>query len=209
LRERERLADLFGRHVGPDVAQRALAEGAALGGEVRAVSALFVDIVGSTAMARERPASDVVAMLNDFFDAVISCVGAEGGWVNKFEGDGAVCVFGAPVEQEDHPARALRAARRLVAELRARGHDAGIGVSSGEAVAGNVGAEQRFEYTVIGSPVNEAARLSDAAKQRPQRVLASKAAVAAAGSEASAWIDAGTMSLRGLAPDFAVCEPRS
>jgi len=207
LRERERLADLFGRHVGLDVAQRALQEGAALGGETREVSALFVDIIGSTVMARERSAPEVVALLNQFFAVVVSCVDAEGGWVNKFEGDGALCVFGAPIEQPDHATHALRAARSIARGLSFL--DAGIGVSSGEAVAGNVGAEQRLEYTVIGQPVNEAARLSDAAKTRPRRVLASKAAVAVAGDEAASWTDAGTLALRGLAPDFAVCEPRS
>ena len=206
LRERERLADLFGRHVGLEVAQRALQEGAALGGETREVSALFVDIIGSTAMARERSAQ-VVALLNQFFAVVISCIDAEGGWVNKFEGDGALCVFGAPIAQPDHAARALRAARHIARSLHEI--DAGIGVSSGEAVAGNVGAEQRLEYTIIGQPVNEAARLSDAAKTRPGRVLASAAAVAASGDEASEWRAAGTLELRGLAPDFAVCEPRS
>lgn len=207
LRERERLADLFGRHVGLDVAQRALQEGAQLGGETREISALFVDIIGSTAMARERSAPDVVALLNEFFAIVIACIDAEDGLINKFEGDGALCVFGAPIEQPDHAARALRAARSIARSL--SGIDAGIGVSSGEAVAGNVGAEQRLEYTVIGQPVNEAARLSDAAKTRPRRVLASKAAVAAAGEEAANWTAAGTLELRGLARDFAVCEPRS
>ena len=207
LRERERLADLFGRHVGLEVAQRALHEGAALGGETREVSALFVDIIGSTTMARERSAPEVVAILNQFFAVIVSCVDAEGGWVNKFEGDGALCVFGAPIEQADHAERALRAARHIARSL--RDIDAGIGVSSGEAVAGNVGAEQRLEYTVIGPPVNEAARLSDAAKTRPGRVLASAAAVAMAGGEAAEWQAAGTLELRGLMPDFAVCEPRS
>jgi class 3 adenylate cyclase len=207
LRERERLADLFGRHVGLEVAQRALQEGAALGGETRDVSALFVDIIGSTTMARERSAPEVVAVLNQFFAVVVSCVDAEGGWVNKFEGDGALCVFGAPIEQPDHAARALRAARHIAAGLREI--DAGIGVSSGEAVAGNVGSEERLEYTIIGQPVNEAARLSDAAKKRPCRVLASAAAVAASGDEAHEWRDAGTLELRGLVADFAVCEPRS
>src|SRR6185503_14251458 len=134
LRERERLADLFGRHVGLDVAQRALQDGAALGGETREISALFVDIIGSTALARERSAPEVVTMLNEFFAIVISCIDAEGGWVNKFEGDGALCVFGAPIEQPDHAARALRAACAIARSL--RDIDAGIGVSSGEAVAG-------------------------------------------------------------------------
>ena len=180
LREREQLRELFGRHVGEEVARQALERGTDLGGEQRDVSALFVDIIGSTAMAQDRAPTDVVSALNAFFDRVVRVVGDEGGWVNKFEGDGALCVFGAPADQPDHAARALRAARRLRTELdglSAADLDAGIGVSSGVAVAGNVGAAARYEYTVIGDPVNEAARLCDAAKQRPSRVLASDAAV--------------------------------
>ncbi|MDP9073507.1 MAG: adenylate/guanylate cyclase domain-containing protein, partial [Actinomycetota bacterium] len=96
LAERERLHDLFGRHVGVQVAQRALEEGSGLGGEQHAVSALFVDLVGSTALAEVLPPGEVVATLNAFFGAVVAVVNTEGGWVNKFEGDGALCVFGAP-----------------------------------------------------------------------------------------------------------------
>jgi adenylate cyclase len=207
LREREQLADLFGRHVGSEVAKRALQEGASLGGEVRDVSALFVDIIGSTTMARERSAPEVVALLNEFFAVVVACVDEQGGWVNKFEGDGALCVFGAPIDQPDHAARALRSSLAIVRAL--RGIDAGIGVSSGAAVAGNVGTEQRLEYTVIGGPVNEAARLSDAAKTHACRVLVARASVDAAGEGASEWVDAGPVPLRGLPADFAVCRPRS
>ena len=99
------------------------------------------------------------------------------GWVNKFEGDAALCVFGAPTARPDAAGDALRAAR---APQRAAGGEldgatAGIGVSAGPAVAGNVGAEERFEYTVIGDPVNEAARLCELAKQRSERLLASDA----------------------------------
>jgi adenylate cyclase len=91
-------------------------------------------------------------------------VAAEGGWVNKFEGDGALCIFGAPVTLDDCALRALRAARVLRQELLVLAAsnpelDAAIGVSAGTVVAGNVGDEQRYEYTVIGTPVNEAARL--------------------------------------------------
>jgi len=207
LRERAQLADLFNRHVGPEVARRALQEGAVLGGEVRSVSVLFVDIIGSTALTRERSPADVVTILNSFFAIVVACVDAQGGWVNKFEGDGALCVFGAPIEHADHAGSALRAARQLALAL--HDIDAGIGVSSGEAVAGNVGAELRLEYTVIGEPVNEAARLSEAAKTRTGRVLASAASVAAAGDEAGRWLQSGTIALRGIGTDFAVCEPRS
>jgi adenylate cyclase len=201
LRERERMRDLFGRHVGDDVAQAALDRGVALGGEVREVSALFVDVVGSTALAaRERP-ERVVELLNDFFATVVDVVEAEGGLVNKFEGDAALCVFGAPAGHADHAARALRAARELAARLRAHaGLDAAVGVSSGEAVAGNVGAERRYEYTVIGDPINEAARLTELAKQRPERVLASGRSVRAAGAEEAArWRLDGDAVLRGRA----------
>jgi adenylate cyclase len=208
LRERRRLEDLFGRHVGAEVAQRALARGVSLGGEVRQVSALFVDIKGSTTMALERSPTEVVAILNAVFNAARS----EGGWVNKFEGDAALCVFGAPGEQPDHAARALRAARTLRRELfrLAADHpglDAGIGVSSGDAVAGNVGAEERYEYTVIGDPVNEAARLTEEAKGRPSRVLASGGALRDAGDEAAAWRNVGEVQLRGRAAMTQIYEP--
>jgi adenylate cyclase len=147
-----------------------------------------------------------VARLNQFFGTVVRTVAAEGGWVNKFEGDGALCVFGAPAAQPDHAARALRAARALGRALAAT-MPAGIGVSSGRAVAGNVGAEQRYEYTVIGDPVNEAARLTEAAKQHPARVLASAAAVRAAGDEAANWVEIGAFELRGRSQPTVVYAP--
>ena len=122
--------------------------------------------------------------------------------MNKFEGDGALCVFGAPTGGDDPAGCALTTARelheRLVAELPEL--DAGIGVSAGRAVAGNVGAEERFEYTVIGDPVNEAARLCDLAKKRPERVLASQAALERAGGEDRlGWTLGDEVELRGRA----------
>jgi adenylate cyclase len=212
LRERARLEDLFGRHVGEEVAREALRRGVGLGGEVREVSALFVDLVGSTTLAATRPPDEVVDILNAVFGAVVRCAGAEGGWVNKFEGDAALCVFGAPVEQGDHAARALRTARALRAELDALGRrypglDAGIGVSSGRAVAGNVGTERRYEYTVIGDPINEAARLTEQAKSRPGRVLAGGGALELAGAEAAHWRAAGEVELRGRTVATAIYEP--
>ncbi|MDQ6915610.1 MAG: adenylate/guanylate cyclase domain-containing protein, partial [Actinomycetota bacterium] len=137
LRETERLRDLFGRHVGEEVAREALARGVQLGGEVRHAATLFVDLVGSTALATQRSPAEVVALLNRFFSLVVDVVRAEGGLVNKFEGDGALCLFGAPVEVEDPAGAALRAARRLDARLRAELPEltAGIGVSAGSVVA--------------------------------------------------------------------------
>ena len=211
LRERQELRDLFGRHVGVDVARQALSQ-TGLGGEQRVASTLFVDLIGSTGLAEHRPVAEVVGTLNALFDAVVDVVGTEGGWVNKFEGDGALCVFGAPVGQADHAARALRAARQLhrcLVALRVEhpSLDVGIGVSSGTVVAGNVGAEARYEYTVIGDPVNEAARLTDLAKGRPGRVLAAEAAVHLAGDEARGWVAVGSFELRGRAVPTRAYEP--
>src|SRR5947209_12108256 len=204
LRERQRIRDLFGRQVGEEVAHAALSAGVKLGGEEREIAALFVDLVGSTSLALALPPNEVVRVLNRFFRVVIDVVEAEGGLVNKFEGDAALCVFGAPVACEDPAGDALRAARKLAARLSKElpEIDFGIGVSAGVAVAGNVGAERRFEYTVIGDPVNEAARLAELAKQRPERVLASSAALdQAGGQEAAAWSITDSAVLRGrLAP---------
>ena len=200
LGERKRLRDLFGRHVGRDVAHAALDGEIRLGGEVREVAVLFVDLVGSTTLAARRPPTEVVALLNSFFRLVVEAAERHGGWVNKFEGDAALCVFGAPIDRPDAAGDALAAARelrdRLVSELPEL--DAGIGVSAGAAVAGNIGAEERFEYTVIGDPVNEAARLCELAKKRPERVLASDSALERAGQEETGqWALGEQVTLRG------------
>jgi adenylate cyclase len=200
LRERIVIEDLFGRHVGEDVARQALETGTALGGETREVSALFVDVIGSTAIAQRLPPGEVVDLLNRFFGTVVRIVESEHGLVNKFEGDGALCIFGAPTELPDHPAHALCAARRLreaLTDLIEDGLEAAIGVSTGAVVAGNIGAERRYEYTVIGDPANEAARLTDSAKRHRSRVLASEATVDAAGNEAANWAPWRKLALRG------------
>ncbi|MEA2333122.1 MAG: adenylate cyclase [Thermoleophilaceae bacterium] len=214
LRERERLRDLFGRHVGREVAQAALERDGEvrLGGEVRELAVFFVDVAGSTRLAARRAPADVVALLNLFFGLVVEVVEEHCGWVNKFEGDGALCVFGAPAPRPDAAGDALRAARclrdRLLSEL--DGATAGIGVSAGPVVAGNVGAEERFEYTVIGDPVNEAARLCELAKRRPERLLASEAVLLrATPREARGWELVESVVLRGRAEPTRVAVPAS
>jgi adenylate cyclase len=199
LRERQQLADLFGRHVGVEVARAALERGVELGGETHEAAVLFVDIVGSTALAAERPAEEIVERLNSFFGVVVDVVERYGGWVNKFEGDAALCVFGVPIGRPNPAEAALGAARTLRERLTGLPDlDVGIGVACGPVVAGNVGAEARYEYTVIGDPVNEASRLSDLAKTSPQRLYASGAALAAAGErEAAKWRLDGEETLRG------------
>ncbi len=211
LKERERVQDLFGRHVGEDVARAALEEDVELGGETREVAILFTDIVGSTRLAAERPAHEVVELLNRFFSVVVEVVHRHGGWVNKFEGDAALAVFGAPAHLDDPFSRALAAARELSERLPAEVPEIGaaIGVSAGEVVAGNIGEESRFEYTVIGDPVNEAARLTELAKGQPGRLLASDAILTRASSaESGRWELGESVELRGRADETRLARPK-
>jgi adenylate cyclase len=171
---------------------------------------MFVDLVGSTGLAATRPPAEVVALLNRFFSLVVEVVHRHGGWVNKFEGDAALCVFGAPEDQPDAAGRALAAARELRNRLRQElpELEAGIGVSAVSVVAGNVGAAERFEYTVIGDPVNEAARLTEIAKTSPGGVLASGSAVAACDvGEAERWQLDGEVVLRGRGRPTRIASP--
>jgi adenylate cyclase len=211
LREREHLRDLFGRHVGKEVAEAAASGSIELGGESRVVSVLFVDLVGSTTFATERSPTEVVEMLNRFFDVVVDEVDRRHGLVNKFIGDAVLAIFGAPVELPDHADAALSAARAMAGRLAEEVPDigAGIGVATGEVVAGNVGHRDRFEYTVIGDAVNSAARLTDLAKEVPGRVLATWSAVEAAGpDEASYWTRHESITLRGRSEETATAVPK-
>lgn len=201
LRERERVRDLFGRHVGRDVAALAEQQRPKLGGEERHAAVIFVDIIGSTQLVTSRPAVEVVDLLNRFFAVVVDEVDRHRGLVNKFEGDAVLAVFGAPVVLENPEDEALSAARAMQRRLRDEVPEcqAGIGVASGQVVAGNVGAKERFEYTVIGGPVNEAARLCELAKEVDGRLVASAAALERAGeAESARWRLGESVTLRGL-----------
>ncbi|MBJ7471846.1 MAG: adenylate/guanylate cyclase domain-containing protein [Solirubrobacteraceae bacterium] len=210
LREREKIRDLFGRQVGEDVAEQAMATGVELGGELRDVSVLFVDIIGSTKLAARSEPTQVVALLNRFLAEVVDVVESCGGWINKFEGDAALAIWGAPVGIDDAAGRALQAAREMDERLREWVPElsAAIGVATGRAVAGHIGTERRFEYTVIGDPVNEAARLTDLAKEHTPRVLASEVAVAAASAEeAEHWNLGDSVLLRGRSVETRLAGP--
>jgi len=199
LRERERIQDLFGRHVGPAVAEQAITEGITLSGESRDVVALFVDITGSTRLTRETDPGKFVQMLNRFFEVVVEEVERNGGLLNKFEGDAALCIFGAPAALADPATAALRAARAIRDRVAEMGElEIGIGVAAGPVIAGQIGTASRLEYTIIGDAVNEAARLTDLAKRTEGRILASETAVEAATEDERAnWVRGRTLRLRG------------
>jgi adenylate cyclase len=200
LRERERVRDLFGRHVGREVAAAAERERPKLGGEERHVAVVFVDIVGSTQLVTSRPAAETVQLLNRFFAVIVDEVDRHCGLVNKFEGDATLAIFGAPNHLDRPEDAALGAARAIASRLKSEVPEcpAGIGVAAGQVVAGNVGAKERFEYTVIGEPVNEAARLCELAKSEPERLLASSATLdGASENERAHWSLGEAVTLRG------------
>ncbi|MDT5173587.1 MAG: adenylate cyclase, partial [Mycobacterium sp.] len=209
LEERERIRDLFGRHVGADVARRALEEGVSMSGDVVEAAVLYIDLVGSTQLAESLPPQEVAAVLNDFFRIVVGTVDEYQGLINKFEGDAALVIFGAPLRTNEPASAALATARALGEKLRRLPVvDFGVGVSAGRVFAGNIGAENRYEYTVIGDAVNEAARLADLAKTSEGRILCSAAAIDRADdTECKRWAEQYSTVLRGRSEPTRVCMP--
>ncbi len=200
LRERERVRDLFARHVGPQVAAHAEQRSIELGGEEHHTAVLFVDLEGSTKLAATHPPKEVVELLNRFFAVVVEEVIRHQGSLNKFVGDATLAVFGAPRQLDQPEDNALAAARAIARRLPEEVPEctAGVGVAAGTVMAGNIGARERFEYTVIGDPVNEAARLSDMAKLTDGLLLASAIAVnAASDTERELWRLGDEVMLRG------------
>jgi adenylate cyclase len=201
LREREELRDLFAKQVGLDsLAQLAAGEGFGTPGEHRRVTVLFVDLRGYTRYSETHSPAEVVELLNQFFRVVVAVVHRCGGWVNKFEGDSAMCLFGAPNQDPDPAGAALRAAAALPRELERVPTllPSGIGVATGDVIAGFVGTPERFEYTVIGDCVNLASRLCELAKEERSGVLASALTVESAGLPL-AWVPSGRKRIRGRA----------
>jgi adenylate cyclase len=198
------------RELGREVALAAERERPKLGGEERHVAVVFIDIVGSTQLVTSQPPTEVVQVLNRFFAIVVEEVERHRGLVNKFEGDASLAIFGAPNRLDRPEDEALATARciseRLAGEMCEL--DAGIGVAAGQVVAGNVGAKERFEYTVIGEPVNEAARLCELAKSQPGGLLATADALEGASeNERTRWSLGETVTLRGHARPTRLASP--
>ena len=182
LRRESLIRDLFGQYVTPEVAQTAIEHEGHLDAEVVECSIVFADIRGFTALAEVMPAHRLIQTLNGFLSTVLAEVAREGGIVNKFGGDSVLAVFGSPLNPApDHPARAVRAALRMRDALSAFNRSqaaaglpdirAGFGVATGEVVAGNIGSESKIEYTVIGDPVNLAARLEELTRELGEDIL--------------------------------------
>jgi class 3 adenylate cyclase len=184
LAERQRIRDLFGVYLSPEVSRVILEGGVALQGEARQVSILFCDIREFTRFSATRSPREVVSRLNRFFGRMTGVIRAQGGEINKFLGDGFMAVFGAPVHYPDHARRAVEAALQMERELAALNQELsglgeplmeiGIGIDSGEVIAGKLGSPDRLEYTVIGDPVNRSSRIEQLNKSLATRILISE-----------------------------------
>jgi len=183
LQERERIKDTFGRFVSRDVAAAVLSGRVPMAGERLDVSILFQDIRGFSALAEKLDPAALLQLLNRFFTEVVTAVEAEGGVVKQFTGDGVMALFGAPQASADHVERAARAGlgivervARLNVLLQSGGKpplQIGIGIHTGEVVAGLIGPDARVEYGVVGEPVNLASRIEALTKDLKATILVS------------------------------------
>jgi len=179
LRERERIRQAFGTYLDQNVAEHILSDGFSEGGELVEVSILFCDVKDFTSFAEAAEAEEVVACLNALFEVVVPVISGEGGHVDKFEGDGLMAVFGAPVLVPDHADRALRAAleidRLVNHEGEGGGFQVGIGLNTGKVVAGSIGGGGRLNFSVIGDAVNVASRVEAETRETGDDLLLTEA----------------------------------
>ena len=201
LAERQRLHAAFGTYVDPTLAARLLEQGDDIfTGERRQVTAMFIDIRDFTPFAEANTAEDTVARLNTLFEIVVPAVVDGGGHVNKFLGDGALAVFGAPNALADHADAAVSAAvsiHRLVAERFGGELRIGIGINTGLVIAGTIGGAGKLEFTLIGDTVNVAARVEQLTKTTGDKILITEQCVAALAHRPAALIDRGSHILKG------------
>ncbi len=175
LRERERIREAFGTYLDEEVADYILSEGFSEEGFRARVTVLFCDVREFTAFAAEADARRVVATLNSLFEVVVPIIAAEGGHIDKFEGDGLMAIFGAPEGYSDHAERAVRAALEIDSRVNLNGSREGlrmgVGINTGDVVAGSIGGGGRLNFSVIGDAVNVAARVEGATRETGDSVL--------------------------------------
>ena len=179
LRDRQR--ELFGKFATPEVVDELMSGGFSLGGKLVQATAMFSDIRSFTTIAEAQSPAETISLLNDYFEHVMQAIASEGGIVNQMVGDGLMAIFGAPLPRADHRERAVRAALKMLeriaefnrAQITANKPviEIGIGIASGQVIAGFTGTELRATYTCVGDTVNLAARLESHTKVVKQPIL--------------------------------------
>ncbi|HKP45984.1 MAG TPA: adenylate/guanylate cyclase domain-containing protein [Pyrinomonadaceae bacterium] len=192
LAERDRVRDLLGKVVSPEVAAELLRKDVVLGGEEREVTVLFSDLRDFTSMSERLPPQEMLGILNRYFTRMSAIVEKHGGVVDKYMGDALMALFGAPLKNPDDADRAMKTALEMVAAIdelnrqwQIRGLPRvglGIGVNTDIVVAGNMGSATRLNYTVIGDGVNLASRLEGLTKmpEYATRIIISGSTLASA-----------------------------
>ncbi|MBZ5561353.1 MAG: PAS domain S-box protein [Acidobacteriia bacterium] len=195
ITQEQRMMSTLCRYMAREVAEHLLQnkERLKLGGTRAEVTILFTDIRNFTSISEQLDPWDVVNLLNAYFPRMINVIFHQQGMVDKFIGDAILAVFGVPFAREDDALRAARAALEMRRELRAVNRERsrkgkmtvemGIGITSGTVVSGNIGSERRMDYTVIGDPVNLAARLEGLTKEVQRRILINERVHAAIAKE--------------------------
>lgn len=185
VQEQEKVLKLFMRYVPEQVVQKALSstETSILEGEVRHITVLFCDIRGFTSMSEEMQPKEVVSFLNSYYSIMSRVVKRHNGVVNQFVGDEVFAVFGAPVAYQNNEENAVFCALEMMEKLEelnslyreqlVRPIEAGIGINAGEVVAGNLGSEEKIEYSVTGDTVNTGKRIEMLTKDCPNSILVS------------------------------------
>ncbi|MDA9405456.1 adenylate/guanylate cyclase domain-containing protein [Bradyrhizobium sp. CCBAU 45384] len=207
---RDRVTNLFGQHVSPQVVERLMAEGTSVAGDIRRVAVMFVDFRGFTAGAQSRTPQEVVDRLDGAFAVLVDILDRHGGIVNKFLGDGFLALFGAPLEASDAAHRAVAAGREMLIAMDHINAQTswplriGIGIHFGEVVAGNIGSPRRKEYTVIGDTVNFASRLEALNKEFGSQLLISASVREALGEDGEDAVALGEVTVRGYEQPVAV-----
>ncbi|HVV43376.1 MAG TPA: adenylate/guanylate cyclase domain-containing protein [Nitrobacter sp.] len=207
---RDRVTNLFGQHVSPQVVERLLREGGGSAGDIRHVAVMFVDFRDFTDAARRRAPHDVVARLDGAFALLVDILDRHSGIVNKFLGDGFLALFGAPIDDPAAAQRAVAAGREMLAAMTVDNDGRewplriGIGIHVGAVVAGTVGSPRRKEYTVIGDTVNFAARLEALNKEFGSQFLISSAVRDALGETCRDALPLGDVQVKGYDRPMAV-----
>ncbi len=175
--KKRKTRNLIAKYVSKDIMETILADidGTKLGGKRADISVLFVDIRNFTHISETLPPEEVSELLNDYFGRMIPIIFKYKGTVNKFVGDALLVIFGAPVENTEHPQLAVKCAMEMLDKVdEIPDIEVGIGISTGEAFVGNIGSDERFEYTAIGNTVNIASRLETFNKLYKTSILISE-----------------------------------
>jgi adenylate cyclase len=210
LAERERLREAFGTYLDKSVAEYILSEGFSEEGEEVEVSILFCDVRDFTSFAAQADAKDVVMRLNALFAVVVPIVSRRGGHVDKFVGDGLLAIFGAPEPFPDHADRAVRAACEMANVVNSEdepGFRIGVGVNTGQVVAGSIGGAGRLNFSVIGDAVNIASRVEAATRDLDESVLITEATARELSDDIEVK-ECGEHDLKGLPEPLRLCAPR-